>query len=362
MTTATMQTKETPSVDAQKVQQFAGQVILDMSAGMSAIMAQIGHELGLYKAMIGHTALTANSLAAITGMNQRYLQEWLNNQAAGGYIEYDAGNKTYHLPFEHALVLAEEQSPAFLAAGFNVIGAVWLNKDNVTDAFRTGHGIGWHQQHHHLFCGVESFYRSGYRSNLVDQWIPSLTGIEQKLVAGARVADIGCGHGASIIIMAKKYPDSFFYGFDYHAESITIARLRAAEAGITNAVFEVATADAYEHDNFDLICFMDSFHDMGNPLEAIRYARTKLSAGGSLMLVEPASFDNIEENFNPIGRMFYAGSTVMCVPNARSQQGGYALGAQAGPAAVEKLVYEAGYKHYRIAQRTLVNLVFEARG
>lgn len=358
---ATTNVQEFPKIDEQKLQNFAGQVLLDMSASSSVVMTLIGHELGLFKAMVNESSVTAATLAQKTGTFERYVQEWLNCQAAGGYIKYDAATKTYSLPFEHALVLAVEDSPVFMAAGPSVTGAIWLDKDKIMEAFKTGKGIGWHEHHHSLFFGVESFFRVGYRAHLVNEWIPSLTGINEKLEKGGRAADIGCGHGASTIIMAQRFPNSKFYGFDYHRESIDVAKQRAKDAGLTNVTFEVASADDFKEGNFDLICYMDSFHDMGNPLQAIRYAHQKLAEGGSLMLVEPASFDNLEENFNPIGRLYYAGSTALCVPHSHSQEGDYCLGAQAGPAKVEEIAKEAGYKHFRIAQRTPVNLILEVR-
>jgi SAM-dependent methyltransferase len=357
----TIEQKSTLAIDEKQVEQFAGQVITDMAAAMSGVMTLIGHELGLYKAMLGKGPMTPSELAEKTGTFARYVQEWLNNQAAGGYVNYNPHTKTYELPTEHAAVLAIEDSPAFMAAGFNVVSSVWYDKEKIVKDFKDGKGVGWHEHHHNLFFGTEAFFRTGYKVNLVTRWIPLLTGIEEKLQNGGRVADVGCGHGASTIIMAQKYPASNFFGYDYHKGSIDVALQRAKEAGLNNIHFEVASADNFAEDNLDLVCFMDSFHDMGNPLSAISHARTRLAPGGSVMLVEPASSDKVEENFNPLGRMYYAASTALCVPNSHSQEGDYCLGAQAGPSRVEAIVKDAGFESFRIADRTPVNLVYEAK-
>ena len=348
-------------LDFEKVQAFAGQVINDLSAGMSGVLVQIGEELGLYRALRELGPTNAMALSKKTGTFERYVQEWLNNQAAGGYIHYDTKKGTYYLSEEHALILADTNSPFYMAPGFQVVSSLWYDKDKMVQDFREGKGIGWHQHHHDLFFGTEAFFRSGYRASLVNEWIPSLEGIEDKLLTGGKVADIGCGHGASTLLMATKYPNSTFYGFDYHPESIETAKLRAREAGLTNIVFKVAPAKDFKESNFDLICYMDAFHDFGNPLEAISHAKTKLNERGSIMLVEPASFDELEQNFNPIGRMFYAASTTLCVPHSHSQDGGSCFGAQAGPERVREIAEEAGFTQFRIAQRTPVNLIFEIK-
>lgn len=349
------------AVDFQKVEAIAGQVVSDLSAGMSGVLIQIGHELGLYKAMVGQGPLSAKQLAKRTNTFERYVQEWLNNQAAGGYVNYDPNEKTYELTQEQAIVLAIEDSPAFMTAGFYLVSSLWYDKDKIVQDFKEGKGIGWHEHHHNLFFGTEAFFKPGYKTNLVNEWIPALDGIDAKLQQGGKGADIGCGHGASTIIMAEKYPNSEFYGFDYHAGSIEVARERARAAGLNNVHFEVAAADNFQGDNFDLICYMDAFHDMGNPYKAIAYARKKLAQNGSVMIVEPASSDKVEENFNPIGRMFYAASTTVCVPNSHSQEGGYCLGAQAGPAKVEAIIREAGFSRFKVALQSPVNLIFEVK-
>lgn len=348
-------------IDESRLEEFAGQFIADLSASYSGVMTLLGHELGLYKAMDSCGPITAHELATKTGTFERYVREWLNNQAAGGYVIYDPQNETYELPAEHALLLCREESNIFMATGYFIVNSLWHDKNKLLNAFKTGEGIGWHEHHQNLFFGVEDIYRAGYKENLTDVWIPALDGIEEKLKEGGRVADIGCGHGASAILMAEKYPNSEFYGYDYHAESIATAKIRAEEAGLTNVFFEQADAESYAGDNFDLICYFDCFHDFGNPLEAIRYARNKLKEGGSLLLVEPNAGDKVEDNFNPVGRMFYAASTALCVPHSHSQEGNYCLGAQAGPAVVEEIAYEAGFTNFRIADRNPINLIFEIR-
>lgn len=344
-----------------KVEQFSGTVLADLSSGMSGVLVQIGHELGLYRAMKDLGSFTANDLAQKTGTFMRYVQEWLNNQAAGGYVLFESKTKKYVFPTEHALVLADEDSSAYMVPGFNVVSSMWYDKDRIIDDFRKGKGIGWHEHHHNLFFGTEAFFRTGYRTNLAKEWIPSLDGMEEKLRVGGKVADIGFGHGASTIIMASHYPNSQFYGFDYHEDSIKIARERAIQAGLSNIHFEVASAHNYIGNNYDLVCFMDAFHDFGNPLEAIKFTKTKLSTQGSVMLVEPASFDDPEQNFNTVGRMFYAASTTLCVPHSHSQDGGICLGAQAGPSKVQDIALEAGFLSFKIVKRTPVNLVFEIK-
>lgn len=342
-----------------KVEQFMGQFILDLSANYSGVMNFLGQELGLYEALRGAGSITPAQLAEKTKTHERYIREWLNNQAAGGYVLYDPKTTTYELPEEHALVLIEKDSPALMGPAYFVVNSLWKDKDKLAEAFKSGNGIGWHEHHHSLFHGVEIVYRTGYLANLNTVWIPSLQGKEQKLTNGGRVADIGCGHGASTILMAEKFPNSEFYGFDYHQESIDIAKQRAKEKGLTNVFFKKVDAEGYEHGNFDIICFFDCLHDLGNPGQALRYARTKLAPSGSLLIVEPNASDKIEENFNPIGRMFYAASTALCVPHAHSEAGEHTLGAQAGPSAIKKIVEEAGYTRFRIAQQTPVNLIYE---
>jgi 2-polyprenyl-3-methyl-5-hydroxy-6-metoxy-1,4-benzoquinol methylase len=356
----TMVEKKQAVPDLKKVEEFAGQVIIDLGACLSGVLNLMGHELGLYKAMDGQGFITPKELAERTGTYERYVREWLNNQTAGGYINYDPATKRYALPVEHAMVLAAEEGPAFMTSGFYIAASAWSDREKFVEAFKTGNGMGWHEHHHDLFFGTEALFRSGYKANLIESWIPLLNGVNERLKLGGRVADVGCGHGASTILMAEYYPNAQFYGFDYHPESIDVAKKRAKEKGLTNVTFIKASADEFGEGKYDLICFMDSFHDMGNPLKAAMNARNKLSRSGSLMIVEPASSDNIVENFNPIGRMYYAASTTICVPNSHSQEGDYGLGAQAGVAKVAEIIKEAGFKEFRIAHKTPVNLVYEA--
>jgi SAM-dependent methyltransferase len=345
-----------------KMEAFVGQVITDMAASMSGVMTNIGHKLGLYKAMAGAGPITPAQLAQKTSTHERYVLEWLNNQAAGGYVTYDPSNRTYELPLEHAMVLADETSPVFMASGFDTVSSMWLDEDKVTNAFRTGKGIGWHEHHHRLFCGTEAFYKTGYRTYLVTQWIPALEGVEEKLKKGAKVADVGCGNGASTIIMAQSYPQSTFFGFDYHDKSVETARQRAEEAGVIDRVrFEVATAKNFSGTSYDLVCFMDCLHDLGDPVGAARHTKEVLAEDGTVLLVEPFADDHIENNLNSIGRLFYAASTAVCTPNSLSQEVGLALGAQAGESRLANVMTEAGFSRFRRATQTPFNLILEAR-
>jgi 2-polyprenyl-3-methyl-5-hydroxy-6-metoxy-1,4-benzoquinol methylase len=332
-------------VDRARLEEFMGQVVTDMAAAESSALMYVGERLGLYRAMAGAGSLTPQQLAERTGTHERYVREWLNNQAAGGYVAYDPDNGTYELPNERALVLADDSSPVFIGG-----------------LFRTGEGVGWHEHDHRLFHGVERLFGPIYRGNLTAQWIPALDGVEARLRAGAGVADIGCGHGVSTILMAQAYPNSTFYGFDYHEESIEAAKKAAVEAGVEDRVtFEMATAKDFPGSGYDLICFFDCLHDMGDPVGAAAYAREALSEDGTVMLVEPIAGDNVEDNFNPVGRLYYAGSTFLCTPSSLAQEVGLGLGAQAGEARLGQVMSEAGYGHFRRATETPFNLVLEAR-
>lgn len=349
-------------MDQAKLEAFVGQVVTDMAASMSGVMTNIGHKLGLYKAMAGAGPLTPAQLAQNTNTHERYVLEWLNNQAASGYVIYDPSNRTYELPDEHAMVLANSDSPVFLAPGFDTISSMWLDEDKVINAFQTGKGIGWHEHHHRLFCGTEAFFRTGYRFHLTTEWIPALEAVDAKLKAGAKVADVGCGHGASTIIMAQAYPNSVFFGFDYHNQSIETARQRAEEAGVAQRVqFEVASAKNFPGSDYDLICFMDCLHDMGDPVGAAKHTRQVLAEDGTVLLVEPFAGINIEDNLNPVGRLFYAASTAICTPCSLSQEVGLGLGAQAGEARLAQVMSEAGFSRFRCATQTPFNLILEVR-
>lgn len=345
-----------------KLEAFVGQVVSDLAASMSGVMTNIGHKLGLYRAMAGAGPMTPTQLAQKTNTHKRYVLEWLNNQAAGGYVTYDPIQRTYELPDEHAMVLANEASPVFMAPGFDSVSSVWLDEDKVVNAFQTGKGVGWHEHHPRLFCGCEAFYKTGYQTHLTTRWLSALEGVEEKLMAGAKVADVGCGHGASTIIMAKAYPKSSFFGFDYHDKSIEIARQRAEEAGVAARVkFEVAKAKDFPGSNYDLVCFMDCLHDLGDPIGAAKHAKQTLSENGTVLLVEPFAGDRLEDNLNSVSRMFYAASTAICTPNSLSQEVGLGLGAQAGERKLAEIMSEAGFSRFRRATHTPFNLVLEAR-
>ncbi len=350
------------SIDETKVEEFAGQVIGDMAAVVSSALVHIGHRLGLYQALAGAGPLSSDELAQRTGTHERYVREWLNNQAAGGYVDYDPDAGTYELPAEHALVLADADSPAFLAGGFDSMAAIWAVEDKIESAFQTGEGVGWHDHDPRLFAGTEAFFKPLYRASLTSEWIPALEGVEGKLRTGARVADVGCGHGASTIVLAEAYPNSTFVGFDYHDASIETARKRAAEAGVQDRVtFEVGSAKGYPGDGYDLICFFDCLHDMGDAVGAATHARQALAGDGTVMLLEPYAGDRVQDNFTPFGRAFYGFSTFFCTPNSLSQEVGLALGGQAGEARLREVFEQAGFTRFRRAAETPANLVLEAR-
>lgn len=350
------------NVNEAKLERFVGQVVGDLAAAYSGVMVNIGHKLGLYRAMADAGPITPAALAARTGTHERYVREWLSNQAAGGYVTYDPATATYELPPEQAFVLATPESPVFVTPAFDVASSIWRDEDMLADAFRSGHGIGWHEHDCRLFTGVEAFFRPGYKANLTTTWIPALDGVEDKLRAGGRIADIGCGHGASTILMAEAYPNSTVVGFDYHRESIEAARQRAEEAGVADRVtLEVATAKNFPGRDYDLVCFMDCFHDLGDPLGAARHTRQAMAEDGAVLMVEPYAGDRVEDNLNPVGRLYYAASTALCTPNSLSQEVGTALGAQAGEARLREIVEEAGFTRFRRATETPFNLVLEAR-
>jgi ubiquinone/menaquinone biosynthesis C-methylase UbiE len=354
-------TREDPR---QKTEQFAGQVVADLAAAMAGVMTNLRHKLGLYRAMAKSGPVSSYDLAQRTGTNERSVREWLNGQVAGGYVHFNAEGGQYVLPPEHAFVLANPDSPAFLPPAFDVAASLWHGEDKILAAFRSGEGVGWHEHDCRLFTGTESFFRAGYRANLTQTWIPSLSGVKEKLVGGGCVADVGCGHGASVILMAEAYPKSKFLGIDYHESSILVARERAKQAGVADQIrFDVATprvlADSEE--KFDLVCFMDSLHDMKNPLEAVQAARQAMASDGALMLVEPFAKDQPWENVGPVARLYYSASAALCTQNALSQGGPYSLGAQAGATQLLAILHEAGFRSARVAMETSFNLILEAR-
>jgi SAM-dependent methyltransferase len=347
-------------MDENKLMDFVGQAVGDFGAILTGSMVVIGDKLGLYRAMAGAGPLRAGELANRTGTAERYVQEWLCAQAAAGYVAYE-GDGLFSLSDEHAIALADESSAACVVGGFELMLAAVHSTDRLVEAFRTGEGVGWHEHHHDLFEGCERFFRPGYAANLVGSWIPALEGVEDRLRTGARVADVGCGHGASTVLLAEAYPASTFVGFDCHDGSIDAARKRGAEAGVADRVsFQIGRAKDFAG-TYDLVCFFDCLHDMGDPVGACRHVREALSPDGTLLLVEPYAGDNIEDNLNPIGRVYYAASTLLCTPNSLSQEVGAALGAQAGEARLRAVVNEAGFTRFRRAAETPFNLVFEAR-
>jgi SAM-dependent methyltransferase len=367
----TAETTDKP-LDMAQVEQFVNQVVTDVAAAEAGVLSYVGDRLGLYRAMAGAGPLTAGELAARTGTDQRYLQEWLSAQAAGGYVEYEepagAGEATFYLPDEHAAALADESSPVFVAGAFALLASCWADADATAENLRTGRGLGWGEHDSRLYEATDRFFRTAYRAYLTMDWIPALEGVEEKLQAGGQVADIGCGHGSSTVLMASAYPASTFVGFDTHEESIAAARRAADEAGVADRVrFEVAAAtDVPAPDGgYDLVCFFDCLHDMGDPVGAARRACEVLAPDGSVLLVEPAAGDRLEDNLNPLGRMMYAASTALCTPNAVAQggttPGGRALGAQAGLARLTDVLEQGGFSEVRKATETPFNMIIEAR-
>jgi 2-polyprenyl-3-methyl-5-hydroxy-6-metoxy-1,4-benzoquinol methylase len=343
------------------IEAFATQVMTDLAASYSGVLVNIGHKLGLYRAMAGAGRLTSEELAERTGVRERYLREWLNNQRAGGYVLFDPGSRSYTLPDEHAFVLADDSSPAFLAPAFDGASSIWLDEDKSIEAIRAGRGMPWSEHHHRLFHATEAIFKNGYREHLVPTWIRAIEGMDARLRAGGRIADVGCGHGASSILMARAYPEATVVGIDSHAGSLAIARERARDAGVPgNLVFEEADARSYTGKGFDLICFMDALHDMGDPHLAAEHARAALADDGALLLVEPFANDAVEANVGPVARLFYAASLTMCTANALCD-GDHALGAQAGPAETTAVLKRAGFNRIRRACETPMNIVYEVR-
>jgi len=349
-------------VNETKLHEFMMKAVGEMGAAMNAALILVGDKLGIYKAMAGAGPMTSEEIAVKTKTHERYVREWLAAQSAGGFITYDSSTKKYTLPPEQALALADENSPVFLPGFFEIVSACIKDEPKVTEAFRTGKGLGWHEHDHCLFAGTERFFRPNYRAHLIGEWIPALGDVDSKLKAGAKVADVGCGLGTSTILMAQAYPKSTFVGFDYHPASIEMARKAAAAAGVSDRVkFEVASAKEYPGEGYQLVTFFDCLHDMGDPEGAARHVRKTLDPGGAWMIVEPFANDKLEENLNPIGRVFYAASTMLCTPASLSQEVGLGLGAQAGEGRLSKVLKSAGFTRVRRAAETPFNIVLEAR-
>jgi ubiquinone/menaquinone biosynthesis C-methylase UbiE len=350
------------TIDQQALDTLVGKLFTDLSAGYGGVMVSIGSKLGLYRAMAGRGPLSAREIARLAGCGERYVREWLNSQVAGGYVDYHAGSATYELTAEQAQVLADETSPVFLPHAWQVVASMWADEDKSLDAMRNGTGVAWGEHDERLFCGVAAFYRNCYAATLVPQWLPALDGVVAKLNQGAKVADIGCGHGHSTVLMAEAFPESRFWGFDVHDASVAAARDVASKAGLADrAVFETAKADAYADRAYDLICFFDCLHDMGNPGKAAEHAARVLAKDGTIMLVEPFAGDRVEDNINPVGRLYYAASTTMCCAHAISERGSDVLGAQAGEKRLTDIFRKAGFRHIRRAAATPFNLIMEIR-
>lgn len=349
----------TVSIDQDRLMAFVGQAVNDMGALLNGNLVVVGDKLGLYKALHQHGPLTPRQLAETTGTNERYCREWLNTQAASGYVSY-SGADNYGLTAEQAEALTNEESPYCVLGGFQLVSAASRALPALIERFQDGSGIGWHEHDSELFEGTERFYRPGYAANLVSSWLPALDGVVAKLTAGAVVADVGCGHGASTIVMAKAFPESQFVGYDYHAASIEAARKAANAAGLTNATFEVASAKDYPG-RYDLVCHFDCLHDMGDPVGAARHVRDSLNADGSWMVVEPFARDDVADNLNPVSRVFYAASTFICTPASLSQEVGLALGAQAGEARLSEVIRRGGFNQVSRVAATPFNLVLEAK-
>ncbi|TCM47917.1 class I SAM-dependent methyltransferase [Kribbella sp. VKM Ac-2568] len=352
----------TVAVDTDKLMAFVGQAVGEVGATLNAGLVVMGDKLGYYRALAGAGPTTPAELAERTGTSEHYAREWLNAQAAGGFVEYDPATATYVLPPEQAVALTDESSPAFLPGFFQIALGTVDHTNQTIEAARSGAGIGWHEHNSDVHLGCERFFRPGYNANLVAGWLPALEGVVQKLQDGVRVADIGCGHGSSTILMAQAFPRSTFTGSDYHPESIETARRRAEEAGVADRVsFEVAPATAYSGSGFELVTTFDALHDMGDPVGAARHVRESLTPDGTWMVVEPMAGDKVEDNLNPVGRAYYGFSTLLCTPGSLSQDVGLALGTQAGPARIRDVTKAAGFSRFRTAAETPFNLVFEAR-
>ena len=353
---------ETPAVNMDKLMAFLGQVIGELGATVNAGLIVIGDRLGLYKAMAGAGPITSTELAEKTRTSERYVREWLNAQAAGGFVTYDPATKRYELPPEQAMALADEDSPAFVGGAFELATATLKATPHIEEVFKSGAGFGWHEHDAGVPTGCERFFRPGYNANLVSTWLPALDGVEEKLRVGATVADVGCGLGASSRLMAGAYPRSHVTGFDYHQESIELARQNARAAGLSDRLkFEVDLAQSFPGSGYDLVTMFDCLHDMGDPVGAARHVRQALAKDGTWLIVEPIAGDTVESNLNPVGRAYYSFSTYLCTPSSLSQEVGLALGAQAGPKRIHDVVTAAGFTRFRKVAETPFNLVYEAR-
>jgi ubiquinone/menaquinone biosynthesis C-methylase UbiE len=356
-----MSTAHVAAIDMNKLNAFIGQFVTDLGASVHTGMVVIGEKLGLYKAL-ADGPMSSAQLAAKTDTDERYLREWLSSQAAGGYITYDSNADKFSLTEEQAFTLADEHSPAYLPGAFELALGSLAAVPRIVQSFRTGAGMGWHEHVDDVFHGCEKFFRPGYAANLVSSWIPALREVKAKLEAGARVADVGCGKGASTLLMAKAFPNSQFFGFDYHPESIEAARASAQREGLANRVtFAVSKAKEFPGKDYDFVAVFDCLHDMGDPVGAAAHVRQSLSKDGTWMIVEPFANDQLKDNLNPVGRVYYSFSTLLCTPCSRSQEVGLCLGAQAGEKRIGEVVSAAGFSRFRRAAETPFNIVYEAR-
>ena len=353
---------EHPKVEQTRLEALLTRAIGDLSAGYGGVMISLGNRLGLFKAMAGAGPISAKELATRAGCAERYVQEWLNAQVAGGYVDYHAVSDTYELSPEQATVLADEDSPFFIPNAWQIPASMWFDENKAVEAFRTGRGVAWGDHDGRLYCGVAAFYRNAYRGSLLSEWLPALDGVVEQLEGGITVADVGCGHGHSTILMAQAFPRSRFRGFDTHAASIDEARRNAVEAGVADRVtFEVAGATNYPGTDYGLVCFFDCLHDMGDPIAAARHAAQVIASDGTVMLVEPFANDRVEDNISPVARLYYAASTMVCCAHAISEGGSLVLGAQAGEARLGEVFRKAGLTHFRRAAATPFNLILEVR-
>ncbi len=349
-------------IDMGRIEELAGKIMGDVAGAMAMFMAYLGDQAGVFDAMDGEGPMTLDRLADKTGLNPKYLHQWLGSVSAAGYVDFDPDAETFELTAEQALLLAREGQPMCMQGFFEVVVSQFATQDKAIATFTSGEGRPWSDHLPCCFCGTDRFFRPGYAAHLVDEWIPALDGVDDKLKAGAKVADIGCGHGSSTILMAQRYPNSQFVGIDFHPPSIEKARQHAAEAGVTNIRFELAKAQDYSGDDFDFACIFDALHDMGDPVGAARHIRETLKEDGTFMLVEPMAGDTMAENMNPMGQIFYAASTVVCTPASLAQEVGLGLGAQAGQKRLTEVLTEAGFSTVRRAAETPTNMVLEVTG
>lgn len=348
-------------VNEEKLNELLGKMVVEMGAAVTGPLVLIGDKLGLYRALSQDGPMDARQLSTATGTNERYIREWLSNQAASGYIDYDAPSQQFSMSPEQSAVFADQESPFLMTGGYYSLASTYVDEPQLTEAFRSGAGISWDSHNNCLFCGVAKFFRQGYKANLVEHWLPALDGVDQRLIDGGKVADVGCGFGISTVLMAKHYPKSTFVGYDIHEKSIREARELAERENLTNVTFEVFTAKDYPGDDYDLVTFFDCLHDMGDPKGAAAHVYRSLKKGGTWMIVEPFAHDEFEANLNPVGRLYYGFSTQVCTPTSLSQEIGAALGAQAGEKRLREVIEPAGFASVRRAAETPFNFILEAR-